>query len=237
MSIELQHKAGAKWIAVNEDGDVLQEFSGKRKDVEPEFEAWLSEQGSTHFDAEEEAKAQESEGETPAEVTEPDLPDPDNLTGLAKTAALNAQQDSTFVEGEWSLKSGVHNEANRVYNVPDGWQAAWATPRHVDGGRHANYLRERGYRPVYKDEMGKDMYASEMYIAYMDDEDSEFVFMSGAQLFVGPVGRLEKIRKSEYDAHMAAFNSKQEEDREFAESLGGALNTERESSVYNPMRS
>jgi len=98
-------------------------------------------------------------------------------------------------------------------------------------------VRERGYRPVYKDEMGTDMYGSEMYVAFMDDTDSEFVFMSGAQLFVGPAGRLEKIRKAEYDAHMAAFNSKQEENQEFAESLGGSLKTQRDSSVYNPMRS
>jgi hypothetical protein len=143
-----------------------------------------------------------------------------------------------FVEGEWVSKSGVSNEANRVYNVPEGYQPAWATPRNIDGGRHANFLRERGYRPVYRDEMGDDMYGDELYVAFLDESDSDFVFMGGAQLFIGPSERLDKIRKAEYDAHMAAFNSKQEEDREFAEDrLGGELRTNRESSVYNPMRS
>lgn len=235
MSIELKHLGGPKWVAIDEEGNHVQEFQGKKADVIPEFESWLADQEGLDEDPVVEEKPEVKED---IEVVEPDLPDPSGLSGLAKTAALNAQSDTTFVEGEWKLKSGVHNEANHVYNVPDGWQAAWATPRHVDGGRHANYLRERGYRPVYKDEMGTDMYSSDLYVAFMDEHDSEFVFMGGAQLFIGPSERLEKIRQAEYDAHMAAFNSKQEEDREFAEStIGGSLKTQRESSVYNPMRS
>lgn len=233
MDIELKHAGGPKWQAVNGNGDVLGEWSGKRRDVEPQFNEWLAER--------------EREAESVAEATVDDvveeratkvsLPDPTRLSGRAKTAALNAQQDSVFVEGEWQSKSGVHNEANRVYNVPDGYQAAWATPRNIDGGRHANFLRERGYRPVYRDEMGSDMYGDELYVSFQDETDSEFVFMSGAQLFIGPSETLAKIRRAEYDAHMAAFNSKQEEDREFAEDrLGGELRTSRESSVYNPMR-
>jgi len=164
------------------------------------------------------------------------LPDPSKLSGRAKTAALNAQTNQVFVPGEYSLQSGIHNEANKVYNVPEGWQAAWGTPRHIDGGRHANYLRERGYRPVYRDEMGTDMYGDELYVAFVDDSDSDYVFMNGAQLFIGPSERLAQMRKTEYDDHMATLNSKQEEDRELADSLGGNLKTQRESSTYNPMR-
>lgn len=286
---ELKHLGGPKWAAINESGERIKEFQGKKPEVLEEYNKWMSTQSVEPVPAPApepvptpiptpvptpdpvptpeptpvEAPAPEIKAEpvtevvnaeTPAEpkvdtetvvepsvvdinVEPPKLPDPSALSGLAKTAALNAQSDTTFIQGEWTLKSGVHNEANHVYNVPDGWQAAWATPRHVDGGRHANYLRERGYRPVYKDEMGSDMYGSEMYVAYLDDSDSEFVFMSGAQLFIGPAERLAKIRGAEYDAHMAAFNSKQEENQEFAESLGGSLKTQRDSSVYNPMRS
>lgn len=241
MGFELKHVGGPKWLAVDEDGVTVHEFKGKKATVIPEFEAWLADREGLIEDPVVEGEVVEpvvDDGEREeVEVVEPVLPDPAELRGLAKTAALNAQTDSTFIEGEWVLKSGVHNEANHVYNVPDGWQAAWATPVHIDGGRHANYIRERGYRPVYKDEMGSDMYSSELYVAYMDSDDSEFVYMSGAQLFIGPSQRLAKIRRAEYDAHMAAFNSKQEEDQEFAESIGGSLRTQRESSVYNPMRS
>lgn len=231
MGIELKHAGGPKWQAVDGDGVVLEEWQGKRRDVEPQFNEWLSKQEI------EEPASEVVEDATP-EAVKKELPDPSKLTGRAKTAALNAQQDTVFVEGEWRSASGVNNEANRVYNVPEGYQVAWATPRNVDGGRHANFLRERGYRPVYRDEMGDDMYGDELYVAFLDEADSEFAFMSGAQLFIGPSDRLAKIRQAEYDAHMAAFNSKQEEDREFAEDrLGGELRTNRESSVYNPMRS
>mgnify|MGYP001555028613 CR=1 FL=1 len=240
MSVELMHVGGTKWVAMHENGDELAEFKGKKDAAMEQFEAWLhtyeedmAEDASSDDDASLAMSVPEVEE---PEAVEPSLPDPSSLKGLAKTAALNAQTDTTFVEGEWTLKSGVHNEANKVYNVPAGWQVAWATPRHIDGGRHSNYLRERGYRPVYMEEMGSDMYGSDLYVAFIDESDSEFVFMSGAQLFIGPVGRLEKIRETEYDAHMAAFNSKQDDDREFAESLGGSLRTQRESSVYNPMR-
>lgn len=226
----LKHIGGAKWIAENDAGETVREFNGKRVDVEPEFHAWLE----TYEEPEVEAQGEDDEV-SPVE-SGPNLPNPDNLSGRAKTAALNAHVDSTFVEGEWSPKSGVHTEANYVYNVPDGWQAAWSTPRNIDGGRHANYLRERGYRPVYKDEMGADMYGDELYVAYVDESDGDFVFMGGAQLFIGPSERLAKLRRSEYDAHMAAIHSKQEEPENVGAHLGGELRTSRDSSVYNPMR-
>jgi len=233
MDIELKHAGGPKWQAINGDGDVLKEWSGKRRDVEPQFTEWLA-----SLDEEATSAPVEEVVDEVQETSAPVLPDASKLTGRAKTAALNAQVDSTFVEGEWRLQGGIQNEANRVYNVPEGYQVAWATPRHIDGGRHANYLRERGYRPVYGDEMGTDMYGDELYVAYLDESDSEYVFMGGAQLFIGPAERLAKIRQAEYDAHMAAFNSKQEEDRVMAEeTLGGELRTKRDSSVYNPMRS
>jgi len=225
---ELRHAGGPKWEAIDEEGNVVKVFSGKKVEVLNEFNAWTVNPDGEEEEASEDVKP-------PAKAV--NLPDPSKLSGRAKTAALNAQSDSVFVEGEWTLKSGVHNEANRVYNLPDGYQAAWATPRHIDGGRHANYLRERGYRPVYRDEMGQDMYEDAMYVAFIDESDSEFVFMSGAQLFIGPVEKLAKIRGREYDAHMAAFRSKQEDDQEFAESLGGTLQTKRDSSIYNPMGS
>lgn len=224
---ELRHAGGPKWEAIDEEGNVVKTFSGKKAEVLNEFNAWTQ-----NPDGEEEVV---EEVAPPAPAV--NLPDPSKLSGRAKTAALNAQADSVFVEGEWTAKSGVHNEANRVYNLPDGYQAAWATPRHIDGGRHANYLRERGYRPVYRDEMGRDMYEDALYVAYIDESDSEFVFMSGAQLFIGPAEKLAKIRQREYDNHMAAFRSKQEDDQEFAESLGGTLQTKRDSSIYNPMGS
>lgn len=227
---ELRHAGGPKWEATDEEGNVVKVFSGKKAEVLNQFNAWAS-----NPNGEEEEVEVAEDVKPPAKAV--NLPDPSKLSGRAKTAALNAQSDSVFVEGEWTLKSGVHNEANRVYNLPDGYQAAWATPRHIDGGRHANYLRERGYRPVYRDEMGQDMYEDAMYIAFIDESDSEFVFMSGAQLFIGPMEKLAKIREREYDAHMAAFRSKQEDDQEFAESLGGTLQTKRDSSIYNPMGS
>lgn len=227
---ELRHAGGPKWEAIDEEGNVMRTFQGKKAIVMKEFNEWS--QNPVVGDVVEEVVEEVKPPEKAA-----NLPDPSKLSGRAKTAALNAQADSVFVEGEWTLKSGVHNEANRVYNLPQGYQAAWATPRHIDGGRHANYLRERGYRPVYRDEMGRDMYEDALYVAYIDESDSEFVFMSGAQLFIGPVEKLAKIREREYDAHMAAFRSKQEDDQEFAESLGGTLQTKRDSSVYNPMGS
>lgn len=236
MSIELKHAGGPKWQAVNESGEVLNEFSGKRTDVEPEFEAWLAAQSEDNAEVvvAEDAPVQETQEES---IPAAPKVNTEGLTGKALTAARNAEVDSTFVEGEWKLQGGVSNEANRVYNVPEGYQVAWSTPRHIDGGRHANYLRERGYRPVYRDEMGTDMYGDALYVAYLDETDSEYTFMGGAQLFIGPSERLAKIRRAEYDAHMAAFNSKQEEDQERAEYIGGELRTKRDSSVYNPMRS
>lgn len=243
MSFELKHAGGPKWTVLNEAGEVVETFRGKRAEAEELFNDWLA--SATVADSVEDAAdaddaavvVDEPVVET-ADETQPEvaLPDPTNLSGRAKTAALNAQMDTVVVEGEYRVKSGVHNEANHVYNVPDGWQAAWSTPRHIDGGRHANYLRERGYRPVYRDEMGTDMYSDELYVAYLDESDSEFVFMSGAQLFIGPSEKLARARKNEYDSHMAALNSKQEADREFAEDLGGNLRTQRETSTYNPMR-
>lgn len=243
MSFELKHAGGPKWTVVNENGEVVETFRGKRAEAERLFEDWLAGQS----DADSVEDAADASGSEPAadepvvetaDEPKPEvkLPNPEGLSGLAKTAALNAQMETVVVEGEYRLKSGVHNEANHVYNVPDGWQAAWGTPRHIDGGRHANYLRERGYRPVYRDEMGTDMYGDELYVAYLDETDSDFVFMSGAQLFIGPSEKLARARKNEYDEHMAALNTKQEADREAAENLGGNLRTNRETSTYNPMR-
>jgi len=243
MSFELKHAGGPKWTVVNESGEVVETFRGKRAEAEQLFADWLDSQPDV--DAVEDAADAsdvESAAEQPAveaadeEKPAVNLPDPSGLSGLAKTAALNAQMETVVVEGEYRSKSGVHNEANHVYNVPDGWQAAWGTPRHIDGGRHANYLRERGYRPVYRDEMGTDMYSDELYVAYLDETDTDFVFMSGAQLFIGPSEKLARARKNEYDEHMAALNTKQEADREAAENLGGNLRTNRETSTYNPMR-
>jgi len=231
MQYEFKHVGGPKWAAVDENGETVREFKGKRADAEAEFEEFVAGLGDVEA-------SDESVDVQKASTEEREVPklNPDGLTGLAKTAALNEQVDTVFVESEYKLASGIHNEANKVYNVPDGWQAAWATPRHIDQGRHANYLRERGYRPVYRDEMGTDMYEDEIYVAYVDDSDSEYVFMNGAQLFIGPSERLAKLRQTEYDNHMAALNSKQEEDRELAEDLGGHLKTQRDSSTYNPMR-
>jgi len=236
--IQLKHIAGAKWHAISEEGEVVKEFTGKKVVVEPAFEEWLNAQDSvSEEDREQDAVEEERRVESGEHAKTVNLPNPDTLKGRAKTAALNAQVDSTFVEGEYKLKSGLQNEANMVHNVPAGWQVGWATPRTVDGGRHAAYLRERGYRPVYVQEMGSDLYGEELYVAYLDEVDSEFVFQGGAQLFIGPSERLAKLRRAEYDVHMAAFHSKQEDDKSSADSLGGELKTRHDSSVYNPMRS
>lgn len=229
MDYTLKHQGGPTWWAVDENGEQVKKFTGRKADVKAAFDEWVAGQSDDSEVVDNGNKPEEKK------VVEPTLPDPSKLTGRAKTAALNAQVDSVFVEGEFQLQSGVQNEANRVHNVPAGWQAAWATPVHIDGGRHAQYLRERGYRPVYSDEMGTDMYGDEIYVAYTDDTDSEFVFMSGAQLFIGPSERLEKIRKAEYDSRMAALNTKQEETRDISAPIGGELKTTRDSSTYNPM--
>ena len=233
MKYELKHAGGPKWWAVDEDGEQIESFSGKKDDVVAAFNAWVEQQtGGGSVDGT--VVESDTANETPAQP-EPSLPDPSKLTGRAKTAALNAQVNTVFVANEYQLESGIQNEANRVHNVPEGWQAAWATPVQFDGGRHAQYLRERGYRPVYADEMGSDMYGDEIFVAYTDSTDSEFVFMGGAQLFIGPSERLEKIRKAEYDNRMAVLNTKQEETRDVAAPIGGELKTTRDSSTYNPM--
>lgn len=222
----LEHKGGPVWLVRNAEDEIVTELKGKKTEVLEQFEQYKAEHASPEVPEEEPSE----------EAAKPNLPNPDSLSGRAKTAALNAQVDTTFVEGEYKLSAGVQNEANKVFNVPDGWQPAWATPRHIDGGRHANHLRERGYRPVYRDEMGNDQYEDAMYVAYMDETDSDFVFMGGAQLFIGPSERLAKLRQAEYDAHMAAFTSKPDEFKSEAERYGAQLKTDR-SSTYNPMRS
>lgn len=232
MQYEFKHVGGPKWAAVDENGETVREFKGKRADAEAEFEEFVASLGDVEA-SDESVDVQEASTE---EREVPKL-NPDGLSGLAKTAALNEQVDTVFVESEYKLASGIHNEANKVYNVPSGWQAAWATPVHIDGGRHANYLRERGYRPVYNDEMGTDMYGDAMYVAYLDESDSEYVFMNGAQLFIGPTERLEKIRRAEYDQHVADLSSKQEGVQEVASPIGGQMRTESKSSTYNPMGS
>lgn len=250
MSLELKHVAGSKWEVLNPDGEVVKTFTGPKKRVEPEFKEWLkTDEAQEITEAASFKEADENDPVSAAEDEEkraasgehgktPTLPDASKLRGLAKTAALNAQVDSTVVESEWNQKSGVVNESNRVFNVPDGWRVAWATPRRIDGGRHANYLRaDMGFRPVYKDEMANDMYEGEgMYTAFVDDDSSEFVFKDGAQLFIGNEERVAKIRKRDYDARMAAFNRKQDSIEHDAQRQGAMMRTTRNESDYNPMR-
>lgn len=248
--IRLEHKGGPKWLAKDENNRVLKEFRGPRRRVQPEYEAWLetymiakqpdkeevSESGEEERQEEQVLEAETQEPESEEEPKKENLPDPSKLKGLAKTAALNARVDQTFVEGEWHQKSGVLNESNAVFNIPEGWQIVWATPRSIDGGRHANYLRERGYRPVYRDEMSDDMYEDGMYVSFMDEDSQEFVYKQGAQLFIGPSERLAKLRQAEYDAHMAAFNRKRDSIEADAERQGAEMRTTQDVSTYNPMR-
>jgi len=226
MSIELKHKAGQYW-GVMEGENELAQIKGNKKEALQEFEEWKVENGFAT-----EKPGVEASGE-PVDINKARS----ELEGLALTAKLNETVDTNIVADEWSPRAGIFNESNKVEGVPRGWRAIWAIPRTVDGGQHEAWLRQRGCRPVYREEMADSPYDSKgMFVNWMDEGSGEYVEQSGARLLIGPVSKLDKLRELEYSRTMDNIDRVDEQSQELAARIGDQpIRVERHSGAYDPM--
>lgn len=235
MRYELRHKGARRWWVYDENEEVVTKLLGTKEEAAKLYEEWLRAPRTTPSavpvpTATPKADAVTSKGVPPRAKSK--------LSGAELTAALNEGVDGTITPNEWKLQTGVFNESNEVKNVPFGWRAIWATPRHVDGGRHMSWLLARGCRAVYREEITEDQLSSDsMYVNYLDESEEVFVEQMGSRLMIGRIDKLDKLRELEYAQRMKAIERDERDTRnQRAAELGEQpISVQRTSESYNPM--
>lgn len=90
----------------------------------------------------------------------------------------------------WGVKRagkqmGVVNDPNEVGNVPADRCVTWATDPRLDAGRHLDFVKNLGFRPVEPDEVSRDPNRAGKYHVSHYEEWNKYVVRGGGVLMIG----------------------------------------------------